>query len=174
MAVPQSGHTTRTQGTPRWCGTAFPHLGHTQSPPGPAANPSCRPRPLPRSFPRPVPGPCPVGPVLSPRGMEDSPFSAVRMAEGSSGLPGGGKHPPPDNQRTTSLCFRLRASRCAPEVPEAFAPRIRRGSSVSRCPPLQWLPLSSPLQCLSHVPRASVANLPGASFSLSPRVSGFR
>jgi hypothetical protein len=69
MAVPQSGHVTWRHGTPRWCDTVFPHLGHTQSPPGPAADPSRRPWPPLCPIPRLMLPPPPDEPPAPPRGI---------------------------------------------------------------------------------------------------------
>ncbi len=51
IAAPHLGHCCSKQGVPDWCVALTPQLGHTQSPPGPAAKRP--PRPAPRFFPCP-------------------------------------------------------------------------------------------------------------------------
>lgn len=74
IAAPHLGHCCSKQGVPDWCVALTPQLGHTQSPPGPAAKRP--PRPAPRFFPMPlpVPGPCPLGPVPSFLGIRITSF----------------------------------------------------------------------------------------------------
>ncbi|HDG97263.1 MAG TPA: hypothetical protein ENG73_03690 [Desulfobacterales bacterium] len=48
------------QGTPLWCGTRSPQLGHTHWPPGPMPLPPPIPRPIPPPRPAPPPPPIPL------------------------------------------------------------------------------------------------------------------
>jgi hypothetical protein len=143
-AVPQTGHGIWRHGASRWCGAVFPHLGHTQLSPGPAANSPPRPWP-PGPMPRPIPRPPPDEPPPPPRGIVHSfsgpavdrdPHVSIREKVAFPGW-----------RITIPSWRRFRVVVCAVAGSAVSVPDARRGPSRTRCqPPKPSPPRSAPVE----------------------------
>ena len=148
MGVPQFGHVICRHGTPRWCGTRCPQLGHSHSPLGPGPPPA----PLP-----PPPAPLPPAPMPAPLpAMLSSPNAASVSAAWSHATSPRSSSTPTCAHAYNSPGYTSRSSYHSPP-PAVVCPvrrlpcghpkrRPRRYRSVNSSPPPAWQPREPPAE----------------------------